>query len=158
MSYKLPPVTHGDFKDTRIQIYTGGTSGQSVFLDTSFDANSGIVLSGETKFIVSSSGDYLINGQMTFGMTGGTNTVVEVWLEKNLNLVTNSTIRATIKDSNNVLTLPISYIIDMLANDYIEFKWYCGGASPRLVSYPIGATPTRPLTASVNLLINKISE
>jgi len=158
MSYKLPPVTHGQFLSTQTQTYSGATSGQTVTFNISVDANSGISLSGSTKIVVTSAGDYLFIISTSIDQGSGTNEDYEIWYRKNgtnIEYSSRATVNAT-AIAQQLLTIP--FIVDMLPNDYVEVRWYSSAASGTLKAVAAGTNPTRPIVPSIILNVNKISE
>jgi len=158
MSYKLPPVTHGVFMSTQTQNYTGTTNGQIIHYNVEVDASSGVQLSGSTKFIVTSSGDYNIDFSAIMSQSSGTGVAYSFWLTKNGTLVDRSTRNIKIQTSSTDSLMTETMILDLNKNDYIETHWYSSSSNGQLISYAGLTLPTRPDVPSCILVIYKTSE
>lgn len=160
MSYKLPPVTHGIFISTETQTYTGSTttatsSGQTVTFSSSIDTDSGIILSGITKIVVTSNGDYSFIPSVIIDQGIGTNEVYELWFLKNGVDIPNSNTRLVNSTATQEQIISLQFIIDMVSGDYIELKWYCTTATGTFKSTVAGSRPSVP---SVIVSVVKVSE
>ena len=134
MSYKLPPVTHGVFLSTQTQTYSGSTTGQTITFTDAVDAESGMSLSGSTKMVVTSTGDYQFITSIIIDQGSGTNETYEIWFRKNgvdVALSNTRTVNAT-ATTEQVISVPM--ILDLVANDYVELRWFCTTATGTLKS------------------------
>lgn len=160
MSYKLPPVTHGIFYSLQTQTFTGSTtsatsSGQTVTYSNTYDADSGVVLSGITKVVVTSSGDYSFIPSVIVDQGIGTNEIYELWFQKNGVDVPDSNTRVVNINATSEQLIMVQFILDLRANDYVEMKWYCTTATGTFKSTAAGSRPAVP---SVVLSVVKVSE
>jgi len=162
MSYKLPPVTHGNFLSTVTQTYTGSTTtatstGQTVYFTTAIDASSGISLVDGYKFVVSSSGDYQIVFSTIIDQSSGNNVSYELWFLKNGALVSNSNTRTVNANATSEQVMCASFIIDLVTNDNVSLCWFADGAGGTLKAVAaVGSI--RPATPSIIVTVVKISE
>lgn len=160
MSYRLPPVTHGIYISTETQTFTGSTvsassSGQTITFSNSIDAISGVILSGITKIVVTSSGDYSFIPSAIVDQGNGTNEIYELWFQKNGVDIPNSNTRVVNTTAATEQLITLQFIIDMVAGDYIELKWYCTTSTGTLKATAAGS---RPLVPSIILSVLKVSE
>lgn len=160
MSYKLPPVTHGIFYSIQTQTYTGSTttatsSGQTITFTTALDADSGVILSGITKVVVSSNGDYSFIPSAIVDQGVGSNEIYELWFQKNGKDIPDSNNRIVNPNATTEQMLTLQFIIDMVSGDYIELKWYCTTGTGTLKATAAGSRPAVP---SIILSVVKISE
>ena len=160
MSYKLPPVTHGVFYSLQTQTFTGSTtsatsSGQTITFTNTVDATSGVILSGITKIVVTSSGDYSFLPSIIVDQGAGTNEVYEMWFQKNGVDIPDSNTRVVNATATTEQLIVLQFIVDLLANQYVELKWYCTTATGTFKSTAAGSRPAVP---SVILTVLKVSE
>lgn len=161
MSYRISPITHGNFTTLLTQNYTGSTTsatstGQLVYFDNNFDLL-GISLSGQTGILVSSRGNYMFNVSAIFSQTSTTGVGYQLWFSKNGTLIPDSNTRMTIQNATVEQIMSVPFIIGLVKGDVIEIRWYCSSANGQLVATAaVGAV--RPRTPGIIVGVVKVSE
>lgn len=161
MSYRISPITHGNFMSSVTQNYTGSTTagsstGQFIYLNLNTDLF-GVSLSGTTGILVSSRGDYMFNVSAIFSQTTGSDIVYGLWFLKNGALLVDSNTRMVIHNADSDAILPVSLIVDLLKGDVVQMKWYCSSTNGQLLSTAaVGAV--RPRTPGIIVGVVKVSE
>jgi len=157
MSYKLSPVTNGNFLSTETQPYTGLTSGQTITFNSQV-ISMGISLSGTTKLVVTSNGYYKFDISAIGNQTSGSGFEYDIWFSLDGSQITNSNTKIIIANATSEVLITVPFIIYMLPNQYVELQWYCSSANGRLLATAAGTNPTRPVSPSIICSVVKISE
>lgn len=160
MTYHIPPVPHANFLDTTTQTITGATTAAyTVTLNTPVDASSGITLVSNSQITISEPGDYIFIISATGHVaTSGNNKHINMWFAKGGVNIANSNTIIEIPNPNVEMVIAIHFIIDLLANEYIEIKWSSDTTNGQLLATGTQTNPTRPVSPSIIVNVNKMSE
>jgi hypothetical protein len=141
--------------DTTTQAIAVADTPQVVTFNTTVQADK-IAVTSSSRFTVNEGGQYLISAiaQVT---ASSANKTIDIWFRINGSDVVNSNTKMAIKNTGDVLLLPLGgMIVTMTAGQYFEI-WTSGDSTDlSIIYYAAGVTPTRPVTSSLDLTIAKI--
>lgn len=135
-------------------IVSAGTP-QLVTFNTTIKADK-IAVTSSSRFTVKEAGEYLVTIMAQVTDTAAANKTLDIWARKSGTDVANSNVKTFITSTNDRLTTSMSMIIDMTAGQYLEL-WANGDSTTlSLLANAAGTTPTRPVTPSIFLTVQKI--
>lgn len=150
MSYLTPHIA---LYDTTTQAIAVANTPQLVTFDTNLLSKK-IAYTSTSRFTANEAGDYLV--AFTAHVTASTaNKTLDIWVRVNGTDVTGSNSKTTI--INNEIQLVSAVItVPLTAGQYVEL-WMSGDATTlSLIGYAVGATPTRPLTPSIRMTVDRL--
>lgn len=146
---------YGSFSDTTNQPVSGANTATVWRLNTT-ELSNGISISGGTRIQVANKGIYEIGYSAQIEKTQGASANVTIWARVNGNDVDRSSSTLGLV-SNSVYELPfVSYILDLNANDYVEFYFSSDNQFVQLTSLSGLTTPTRPVSPSLIVVAKQI--
>ena len=161
MSYRISPVTHGNFLSTETQTYTGSTTdatsnGQPIYFNSSNDLF-GVTLSGTTGIVVSSRGDYMFNVSaiVTQSVTNGV--AFEIWFLINGAIVSTSNTRIVNWNTVAETILAVQLVLHLSKGDVVQLRWYSSSANGVLQATAATGS-VRPASPSIIVTATKVSE
>lgn len=82
---------------------------------------------------------------------------IEIWLERNSNLVDNSSTIVTLSGNNAKAVAAWNWFVNALAGDVYKIAWYSADGNVQISHRAAASTPNRPAVPSVILTIDQIS-
>lgn len=151
MSIYLTP--HLSLLDTTTQTIASAGTPQLVTFNTTIITTK-IVKTSTSRFTVNEAGNYLvaINAHVTAGVA---NKTLDIWVRLNGTDVTNSNTKTTVVN-NEVKIIDTVLVVPMTAGQYVEIWMNGDDTSLNLVAFAAGVTPTRPVTPSTRLTIDRL--
>ena len=141
--------------DTTTQSIAVANTPQLITFDTLVFADK-IVKTSSSRFTVLEGGNFYINISAQTELTSGANKLLDIWVKVNGTNLANSNSKVRVVNSNDQKRLTISIPFTLNINDYIEL-WMSGdNVHLRLLATGAETTPTRPLTPSIFLTIDKL--
>ena len=157
---------YGAFQSNVTQSITSTTAAYKMAFEID-DSYNGVTVqyntdtpSTKTRITFEHAGTYNIQWSGQFESTHNQDEDVNIWLRKN---------GVDIVGSNGFVSVPSShggtpghalpswnFILTPSAGDYYEFMWSATNTLVKLTTYPVGASPTRPSTASLILTAQQI--
>lgn len=146
---------YGSFSDTTNQPVSGANTATVWRLNTT-ELSNGISISGGSRIQVANKGIYEIGYSAQIEKTQGTSANVTIWARVNGNDVDRSSSTLGLV-SNSVLQLPfVSYILDLNANDYVEFYFSSDNQDVQLTTLSGLVSPTRPVSPSLIVVAKQV--
>jgi hypothetical protein len=154
----LKNCPYGSYLDTTTQTIgaSGVTLGRAIRFNIT-DAENGITLgANDSVFTVADVGKYLI----TFsGIWQGTATkMVDVWLKVGGSNYANSNMIWKFVGTSTQRIVTVTYIVSLTAGQTFELWWWSDDAGTNMPYTTHQHTPDRPVTPSIIMTVNKISE
>ena len=141
--------------DTTTQSIAVANTPQLITFDTLVFAEK-IVKTSSSRFTVLEGGNFYINISAQTELTSGANKLLDIWIKVNGTNLSNSNSKVRVVNSNDQKRLTISIPFTLNFNDYVEL-WMSGDdVHLRLLATGAETTPTRPLTPSIFLTIDKL--
>lgn len=143
--------------DTTTQTIAVANTEQIVTFDTNIVTNKIAHSTGSfpARFTVNEAGKYLVTYAVTV-TSSSANKSADTWIRINGTDVTNSNVKTSIISANDSKLVTAHIIVDMTAGQYIELIFNGNSVDVKLVAVAAGVTPTRPVTPSARLIIEKI--
>ncbi len=139
--------------DTTTQTIGAAGTPQLVTFDTQVMASK-IVKTSTSRFTVNEAGTYLV--EVSAHVTAGVaNKILDLWARVNGTDVANSNTKTTVVN-NEVKALALSFTLTMTAGQYLELWMNGDDTSLNLIAYAAGTTPTRPVTPSIRIDIERL--
>lgn len=131
---------YGSFYDTTptVSLITPGT-GQPVALGGTFVAN-GISVQNGSEIHFSASGTYNIQFSLQFVDSNASSDIIEVWIRKNGNNLTNSSSQTTSQGGGKAVILTVNIVDTFVDTDYIQLYWGSLSNTVTLSTLPSGLT------------------
>ena len=146
---------YGSFSDTTTQPLSGANTPTIWRLNTT-ELSNGISISGGTRIQVTNKGIYEIGYSAQIEKTQGPDATVTIWAKVNGNDVDRSSSTLGLV-SNSTYQLPfVSYILDLNANDYVEFYFSSDNQYVQLTTLSGLTTPTRPVSPSLIVVAKQV--
>jgi len=150
MSYSQP---HIGMLDTTTQTIAVANTPQVVTFNTT-TVNDKIAVTSSSRFTVNEAGQYLV-AVSAIVTAGAANKILDLWFRVNGTDVANTNSKVTVVN-NEVKKLGFTKPVTLTAGQYLEV-WVSGDdTSLSLIAYAAGTTPTRPVSPSVTLIIDRI--
>lgn len=153
MSSNITP--HIGLLDTTIQSIAVVHTPQVITFDTLGFAEK-IVKTSSSRFTVLEGGNFIANISAQTELSSGANKTLDLWIRINGSDLINSNSKIRVVNSNDQKRLTISIPFTLNVNDYVELWMNGDDTSLRLLSSIAGTTPTRPVTPSIFLTIDKL--
>ena len=143
-----PLFINGAFSDTTTQTQTGGVADTPTTITfNTTDITNGISLGTPTsRIVVSKTGLYEFIYSIQFDKSGGGTSFVDVWLRKNGNNIPNSASQVVVAGTNGETVLSVPYMLNLVANDYIEVVFASPDATMAVSTFPATTAPPDPFT------------
>ena len=152
-------VPYGAFQDDLTQTAPSSTTAYPMLLRVTDSANYVSVVEN-SKVTFTYAGVYNIQWSGQFQNTDTSEHDIQVWIRKNGVDVTGSTGFISVPNKhggiNGHTIVGWNYVLELEANDYIQFMWQSDSSQVTLEAYAGGTTPTTPTTASVILTASLI--
>jgi hypothetical protein len=151
-----PPVppkrrVYGQFYDTTVQTAAVINTAYSVTMNTT-DLSFGVYLVSSSRITVTQAGLYNFQHSMQVDSSAGVLAYFYLWLSKNNVDIPNTARRLGIVDSLVANVATGSYVLDLKANDYIEYKWSTDDTAVQiareLAAPPVPVTPAVIVTVT----------
>ncbi len=141
--------------DTTTQTIAASGTPQLVTFNTTVKADK-VAVTSSSRFTFNEAGFYTVLITTAVTDTASANKTLDLWLRVNGSDVTNSNTKVFITNSGDLMLTTISMSIIITAGQYIEL-WANGDSTTlALPATAAGVTPTRPVTPSIFLTINRI--
>ena len=143
--------------DTTTQAISVADTPQVITFDTNVLTNKIAHSTGSfpARFTVNEAGKYLITYFLQITSSSALK-VADSWIRINGTDVANSNTKTTLVATNEQKLVTGHIIVDMTAGQYIELLFNGNATNVSIVASAAGVTPTRPLTPSARLIIEKI--
>jgi hypothetical protein len=146
----------GYFFDTTTQLNpTASFENLFNYNSTQFAKNVNIV--DNNKIYVNYDGVYSFNFSAQINKDDSGVDDIDIWLKYNGSNVDNSNTRVTITGNNTRTVASWSIIQQMTASSYCQIAWSSPDTHIEIYSIATQSSPTRPLTPSITLTVDKIS-
>jgi hypothetical protein len=131
---------YGSFYDTTpsVALTTPGT-GQAVQLGSTVVAN-GISVQNGSEIHFSAAGTYNIQYSLQFVDSNASSDIVEVWILKNGNNLTDTSSQTTSQGGGKAVILAVNIVDTFAATDYIEIYWGSLSSTVTLSTLPSALT------------------
>ena len=143
---------YGAFQDSTDQTAASANTAYAINFDTT-DYSNNIYISNSSRINVRNSGIYNLQFSAQLKNTDTQIHDVDIWLRKNGTNVAGSNGQISVPNSHGGVdgrALPSwNYIIDLIANDYVELVWSTSNTQVSIDFIPAQTSPTRPSTASI---------
>ena len=147
----------GSFWSTVTQTNAGATSVNLMTVNNSDPNNNDVVIGATSSQIkVLNFGAYNIQFLAQFDKTDAGIDEFDVWLRVNGANLADTTGKVQITENNGVALAAWNYMLELNANDYIEFAWFSPDVDMRLRYEPSQINPTRPAIPSVIITVQQI--
>ena len=136
---------------TTITAFGTGTGGAGTYTVSTSGTITSEAMTGtiQSELVVTTTGIYNLQFRVQYQNVNAANKIASVWLRVN---------NTDVVGSSNFVTVPLgtqyalatgSYLMSLVANDYVEIWWSADSADISVLSAVAGTSPTRPTTASV---------
>lgn len=147
----------GSFWSTVTQTNAGATSVNLMTVNNSDPNNNDVVIGATSSQIkVLNFGVYNIQFSAQFDKTDAGVDEFDVWLRLNGANLADTTGKVQITENNGVALPAWNYMLELNANDYIEFAWFSADVDMRLLYEPSQINPTRPAIPSVIITVQQV--
>jgi hypothetical protein len=154
----IPPMplpakrrVYGQFYDTSVQTAALVNTAYSVTMNTT-DLSFGVYLVSGSRITVTQAGLYNFQHSIQIDSSAGAPALFYLWLSKNNSNIANTARRLAIADSLLANVATGSYVLDLKANDYIEYKWATDNTALQidreLAAPPVPVTPAVIVTVT----------
>ena len=149
---------YGAFSDYTDQTIPANTAQAMTFNTT--DAANGVTVVSGSRVTFANTGTYNVQWSGQFECADNQDQDVSVWLRLNGTDVTGSTGLVSIPAKHGAVNghsiAGWNFVLNLTANDYIQFYWSATSALVSLQTYPAATSPTRPSTASLILTAQQV--
>jgi len=147
----------GSFWSTVMQTNAGATSVNLMTVNNSDPNNNDVVIGATSSQIkVLNFGAYNIQFSAQFDKTDAGVDEFDIWLRLNGANLADTTGKVQITENNGVALAAWNYMLELNANDYIEFAWFSPDVDMRLRYEPSQINPTRPAIPSVIITVQQV--
>lgn len=147
----------GSFWSTVTQTNAGATSVNLMTVNNSDPNNNDVEIGATSSQIkVLNFGAYNIQFSAQFDKTDAGVDEFDIWLRLNGANLADTTGKVQITENNGVALAAWNYILELNANDYIQFAWFSSDVDMRLRYEPSQINPTRPAIPSVIITVQQI--
>jgi hypothetical protein len=154
---QIPTRYYGAFSSNVTQINKGANQINAMSADTT-EANNGVILSANTRFVVQNAGVYNIQFSAQFAKTANGNDILSVWFRKNGSDIPRSNTITNVLDAGGVKIglAAWNYVDTFNANDYIEIMWSAAETTMELLYQGTQTGPVRPATPSLIVTVTQV--
>lgn len=143
---------HGAFHDNSDQIATSTTTAYAVVFGST-DISNGVTVASDSRLTVAVDGIWNVQFSLQVKNVSNDGQDFDVWFRKNGTNIDNSNSRFHIparKSSGDPshLIASLNFLVDLVANDYIEIVGCATSTDVSLEAFPAGTSPTRPAIPS----------
>ena len=111
-----------------------------------------------TKLYVEESGDYMLQFSAVMSKSNANAQDADIWIRKNGVDLENSDTVVTLSGSSGHSVVTVALILDLEANDYIEFVFSGVSTSTSLQYHAAGSSPTRPACPGIIATLSLIGK
>lgn len=113
---------------------------------------------GDSKIYVPSTGDYLVAISAVIDTTNNVTALFDLWIKVNGVNLPKSNTQVALNSQNLQQVLSVTFIIDLNADDYIEFFYHANNTNARILAVAAQTGPPAiPACPSIIVAISKIS-
>lgn len=154
---QIPTRYYGAFTSNVTQITKGANQINVMSADTTED-NYGVILSGNTRFVVQNAGTYNLQFSAQMSKTTNGNDIVSIWFIKNGNNIPRSNTIIHVLEAGGIKIglAAWNYVDTFNSGDYIEIAWSSPESTMQLLWQDVQTGPTRPSTPSVIVTLTQI--
>lgn len=117
----------------------------------------GITVSNNSKFTVSSGGTYNLQFSSVFQkIQGGSIEYVSIWLRKNNNNMPWTNTDISMANNNELIVASWNFLIELNPGDYLELMWSSTTTQMEMLAVGTQTNPSRPGTPSVIITVTQI--
>jgi len=153
-------IPYGAFHDTTTQTAAANTATAITFNGTDYSNNVAIG-SPTSKIIISKAGTYSVSFSIQGDNSGSQVDNITVWFRINGSDIANSAgisaIPAKHGSTHGALVFGWVEYLTFSAGDYLQMYWTTDSGTSSLTTYPVGSSPTHPLSPCVALSLNYIA-
>ena len=151
-------ANYGVFSSTGSQVSVSANT-INIMSASTVEHSSGVVLSANTRFVMTNSGVYNIQFSAQFQQQANIDSNVSIWFRKNGNDIPRSNTEMAI-DKNQAgpskLVAAWNYVDIFNANEYIEIAWSSPDTTMQLLYQGTQTNPTRPSTPSLIVTVTQV--
>ena len=155
----IPRMAYASYADFTTQTAAVNTP-QVITLNTT-DFQSGVTLVSSSQIKVTSAGKYNFQFSAQLENTDAAVSEVNFWIRKNGTNIAGSNGKSAVhgkhSGTNGKAILSWNYILDLVANDYIEYFWNTDAVTTYLQTYVLSASPSIPSTPSMIVTVNQVA-
>jgi hypothetical protein len=149
----------GSFYSTQDQVAASTTVAYPITLNNTDPDSNGVSIVSNSRITFANSGVYNIEFSAQADRVSGSGTdTIDIWFRKN---------GTDLPESNGVITVSggaaaaktiaaWNYMLELVANDYIELIWRTSDTRLELIHEPAGTSPTRPAVPSVIVTAHQV--
>lgn len=154
-------VPYGAFQDSTDQSAASTTTAYAITFNTT-DYSFGVAVQSSSQIVVRSAGVYNIQFSIQFTNADSQIQDVDLWFRKNGTDVAASNSKFSINERHGSidgnLIAALNFYIQLAAGDYVQLMWATTSTSVKIEHIPAQTSPTRPVTPSAILTVNKVDE
>ena len=109
-----------------------------------------------SRVTVNEAGDYIVFASLSVTASGA-GKILDAWFRVNGSDVANSNIKVSIVNSNDQKLVTATAVLTLTAGQYVELVMSGDSTTLSLLATAAGTSPTRPVTPSVILTLDKLS-
>ena len=155
---QIPTRYYGAFSSTGSQVSVSANT-INIMSASTVEHSSGVVLSANTRFVMTNSGVYNIQFSAQFQQQANIDSNVSIWFRKNGTDIPRSNTEMAI-DKNQAgpskLVAAWNYVDSFNANEYIEIAWSSPDTTMELLYQGTQTNPTRPATPSLIVTVTQV--
>ena len=146
------PAYYGTFVSTANQTNGGSTTANPVSFDTTALSN-GVTINASNQITFANPGIYLIEYELAFASSVGSNPSIFTWLAQQGTNITNSACDFTLQGgANQPQVISQQWIVNVTAGQYVQIYWSSSSTNVSLVYQAASGSPTKP--ASPSAIVN----
>jgi hypothetical protein len=116
-------LDYGAFNSTASQLLISPNTATPITLNGTLLANGVTISTPASRILVAQSGFYQVDMSVQFTASNASSKTLYFWLSKNGTDVPSTTRAYTLKANGDTRTMAVTYLLPLLAADYIELKW-----------------------------------
>lgn len=149
-------ANYGYFYDTTIQTNAGATAVNPMTFNTT-DLSVGVSIVSNSRMTIANGGVYDIQFSAQVEKTDAGTDVIDIWLRKNGNNVSDSNTRIEIVGSGAEYVAAWNWVVQASSGDYYEIVWSSADTNMRLLATVAASSPTRPAIPSVIASVTQVT-
>ena len=151
------PAYYGTFVSTVNQTNGGSTTANPVAFDVTPAIANGVSISSSNQITFANAGTYLIEYELAFTSSVGSNPSIFTWLSQQGTNITNSACDFTLQGgANQPQVISQQWIVSVTAGQYIQIYWSSSSTNVSLVYQAASGSPTKPASPSAIVSVSLI--
>lgn len=146
---------YGSFYSTQDQTNAGATSENIMTLNNT-DLSHGVTIVSSSRITIANAGIYNIQFSAQFDKTDGGDDIVEIWIKKNGNNISNSSTKLTLQGQDGKSVASWNWFVNAAAGDYYQIAWHAADLTVFMNYMAANTSPTRPAVPSLIVTVNRV--